>query len=97
MQLEVGKQYKIVKGGAALTGWKSLGNYSWGGTSSGALWVGEIIEYVGSPMGIGSDNVHEDTFVLVEPNHEVVARRGFKGAFSRNFYGGADKSFFEEF
>jgi hypothetical protein len=73
-----------------------MGNYSWRGTSCGSLWVGEVVEYVGAPMGIGCDNVHADSFVLVEPNHEVTERRGFKGAFSRNFWGGADVSFFEE-
>ena len=84
MRLVEGTFYEVVKDGARLHRWFPTAPYCHQ-MEGFSLRKGTIVEYVGSPMGIGSDNVPEDTF--------RVDGEGFVGAFSPNFWGSADKDY----
>lgn len=72
-RFEEGKRYTVAVEGASLHGYEYVGSGAMRGTSQ-ALRRGAVIEYLGSPMGWGSDSVREDTFR--DP------ATGFRGAFT---------------
>ena len=85
---ETGRQFKIVRDGGSISGWKPMGP----GCQQGwrcELKVGDIVTYRGWQYSGGSDGISCRSFST--SNEEGTA----KGIFWPNNWGSVDKSFFE--
>jgi len=82
----VGEKYKVTKSGVRLDWWEAV---SGGGFRGKAVRVpvGTVLTYTGSKMGIGSDNIEQDTFRW--------DKKRVEGSFGPSFWGSADKSYLE--
>jgi len=85
MNLEIGKQYEIIKSGASLSTDTYTGNSTWR-SSSTELEVGDVVTYVGKTPGLGHDNVSQDTFETSD---------GTKGKFFPQSWGSADTDYLD--
>ena len=71
-----GKQYRVIRAGAWLSGLKPVGPSSWQGTRKD-LNVGDVVVSDGARMGWGSDNIEISNFTF----------EGFRGEFEPNSWG----------
>lgn len=82
--MDKGDKFRVIKKGAKLTWWVPSGYCSHTGASL-ALEVGDVVEYAGRIMGMGSDSVPIDRF---KKGEQV-------GEFWPNDWGTHDKSYLE--